>query len=151
MADLPSLKTLEPTEAEGFLISANGMLAGARPLKTMTPVPVFALTLLCGHACEAALKAMLSESGFELKKLSSSPYGHNISNLWQAAKAQGYHLPSPQPDWVNQLNSVYDKPFHLRYPLGFHGISLPNQEAMLEGTVEVVALAAAKVTQGRNA
>ena len=130
MAMLENITIARPTEAQGYLVSAQGMLAGALPLELIQPIPAFALTLLCGHACEAALKAALSQSGIVSSVLSKKPYGHDINYLWSSAVKAGLKAPNPQPDWVEQLNRVYDKPFHLRYPLGFHGIVLPNQNAM---------------------
>jgi hypothetical protein len=134
---LPAVSISRPTEAWGYLVAARGMLEGALPLGQIKPLPSFALTLLCGHACEAALKAALAQSGISPKKLRSR-YGHSILKLWEAVANTGVPLPAPLPGWVAQLNRVYDKPFHLRYPLGFHGIVLPDQCAMLRGTESLV-------------
>ncbi len=141
----PSATMPKPTEAQGYLVAAQGMLEGAVPLGRGDPLPVFALTLLCGHACEAALKAILAKSGISAETLRKPPYSHDILYLWQAVDNVVKTLPTPQPDWVCQLDSVYDKPFHLKYPLGFHGIVLPNQRAMLEGSVSLVEIAASFV------
>jgi hypothetical protein len=141
MAMLDEVFIARPTEAQGYLVAAQGMLAGAQPLEKVQPIPAIALTLLCGHACEAALKALLAQSGRSAATLSRAPYGHDILYLWQSAENIGHPLPSPQPDWVGQLHRVYDRPFHLRYPLGFHGIVLPNQSAILRGTECLVSLA----------
>jgi len=141
MATLDDAFIAQPTEAQGYLVAAQGMLAGAQPLEKVLPTPAFALTLLCGHACEAALKALLAQSGISAAVLSKHPCGHNILQLWTSAELAGFAFPNPQPDWVAQLDRVYDNPFHLRYPLGFHGIVLPNQEAMLRGTEALVSLA----------
>lgn len=145
MATLSNDFIAQPTEAQGYLVAARGMLAGALPLENVAPIPVFALTLLCGHACEAALKAVLAQKGITAADLSKTPYGHDILHLWKSAQEIGLHLPYPQPAWVAQLDRVYDKPFHLRYPLGFHGIVLPNQLEMLRGTESLVSLAASFV------
>src|SRR5262245_33170302 len=122
MATLDAVVIANPTEAHGYLIAAQGMLAGAQLLEKVQPIPAIALTLLCGHACEAAVKALLAQSGMSGATLSRFPYGHDILYLWQSAENLGHPFPSPQPDWVAQLHRVYDRPFHLRYPLGFHGI-----------------------------
>jgi hypothetical protein len=141
MATLDNVSIAKPTEAQGYLVAAQGMLTGAQPLEKVQPIPAIALTLLCGHACEAALKALLTQSGMSAAILSRVPHGHDILYLWQSAESNGHPLPSPQPDWVAQLHRVYDRPFQLRYPLGFHGIVLPNQSAMLKGTEGLVSLA----------
>ena len=136
----------QPTEAQGYLVAAKGMLEGARPLGKIQPIPAFALTLLCGHACEAALKALLAQSGISEAVLSKQPYGHSILKLWQSVEQGEITLPKPQPDWVAQLDRVYDKPFNLKYPLGFHAIVLPNQQAMLLGTEALVLLASSSIS-----
>ena len=79
-------------------MAAKGMLEGARPLGNIQPIPAFALTLLCGHACEAALKALLAQSGISEVILSKQPFGHSILKLWQSAAEAGFVLPKPQPD-----------------------------------------------------
>ena len=141
--------TVQPTEANGYLVAARGMLAGALPLENVQPLPVYALTLLCGHACEAALKAVLSQNGIAVNNLGRKPYGHNILHLWSTAIK--VELAFPPPSWVARLNRVYDKPYHLRYPLGFQGIVLPNQKAMLKDTKKLVALATTYVRERSNA
>jgi hypothetical protein len=122
-----------PTEAQGFRVAAQAMLAGAGPLLQVDPVPNIALTLLCGHGTEAALKALLSESGLTAEELSEKPYGHKLVTLWGHAAARGCPLPMPVPEWVEHLNRVHAYPYSLRYPLKFHAIVLPNQNAMLAG------------------
>lgn len=106
---------VKPTEAQGYLLAAKGMLEGATPLGSITPTPSLALTLLCGHACEAALKAILAKSGISAQKLSKAPYGHHILNLWEAAKTITT-LQAPQPDWslnyqgFMNIRFIYDTP-----------------------------------------
>jgi len=151
MADLPKIELLKPTEAEGYLVAAKGMFAGAKPLASVHPEPLYAVTLLCGHTCEAALKALLSKSGINANVLSKNPYGHNIINLWEATSEHNIPLPMPLPNWVSQLHSIYDKPFHLRYPLGFHGMVFPVQNEMLEGTAAILNLAVSLVSRNSNA
>lgn len=141
MATLKDDYIATPTEAQGYLVAARGMLEGARVLGRIDPPPAFALTLLCGHACEAALKAMLAQGGMSSSVLSKPPFGHSILKIWATVEKQFRGLPNPQPAWVGQLDRVYDAPFHLRYPLGFHGIVLPHQSAMLSGTEELVTMA----------
>lgn len=95
MATLNDVVVAKPTEAQGYLVAAQGMLAAARLLEQVHPVPVFALTLLCGHASEAALKALLAQSGISAKILSKAPYGHDILYLWKSAEGAGFALPCP--------------------------------------------------------
>lgn len=127
-----------PTEAQGYLVAAEAMLAGVRPLSLVDPLPSIALTLLCGHGTEAALKALLAQRGLGQDALSRSPYGHNLISLWDAAFGSRAGGATPRPEWVDHLNRVYVAPFNLRYPLGFSGIVLPNQHLMVAGLEELV-------------
>jgi hypothetical protein len=131
-----------PTEARGFLAAAESMLAGAKPLLKVAPIPVVATTLLCGHGTEAALKAILAQTGLKTAVLSKPPYGHDLLALWESAHAaSGAALPIPRPQWVEHLHRVHAAPYHLRYPLGFHAIVLPNQELMITGLELLVGIA----------
>jgi hypothetical protein len=134
-----------PTEAQGYRVSAQAMLEGARPLAKIKPIPSLALTLLCGHGTESALKALLAAKGLDSKVLSKSPYGHRLVNLWTKATNLGVKLPDPRPAWVEHLDRVHGYPHNLRYPLGFHAIVLPSQTDMLDGLEQVTSLANAIV------
>ncbi len=138
-ATLRPLATLQPTEADGFLIAAKNMLAGARQLKRVRNPSLFSITHLCGHSSECALKAVLAHNGMRAEDLKKR-FGHDIEKLWQCAKGLVL-LPDPQPAWVAHLNRVHNRPFLLRYPLGLHGLGLPNTSEMLRGTEQLVKLA----------
>lgn len=130
-----------PTDAEGYLATARAMLDGARPLVLTTPIPAIALSLLCGYAAEAALKASLAQAGVSTKELGSRALGHELIRLWLRAVAEGVALQASPPQWIEHLNRVHSAPYHLRYPLGFHAIVLPNQAAMLQGCEELCSMA----------
>lgn len=138
-------RTRAPTDAEGFLFVARHMLDGAQVLAAASEVPVIALSHLCGHAAESALKAMLSQVGISASKLGKPPLGHGLSNLWARAVAEGVPLSNPPDAWLEQLNRIHAAPYPLRYPLGLHGVALPNAVAMLRGVEELVTKAAGRV------
>jgi hypothetical protein len=141
----------QPSEAQGYRVAAHAMLAGARPLSKVTPVPFIALTLLCGHGVEVALKALLAQSGMSAEILRDK-YGHDLLKLWNKAEAHGFTLPTPRPQWIEQLYRVYGREDSypgrhvLRYPLGIHGIVLPDQSAMLQGFEQLVSMVDTVVT-----
>lgn len=141
MATLDDVRIAQAIEAHGFLAAAEGMLMGAQHLVKVEPIPAYALTLLCGHACETALKAILSRNCISERVLSRKPYGHNLKNLWEFAANEGFAISLPYPDWLGQLDRVYGGQYRLRYPLGFHGIVLPNQASMFNGVESLVCLA----------
>ncbi len=133
MAELAGDFIQQPTEAQGYRVAAEAMLAGALPLSRVVPLPAIALTLLCGHGTEAALKALLVQAGLTADELSRRPYGHDLTALWEKAIASGAKVTAPRPEWVDHLQRVHASPYNLRYPLGFHGIVLPNQPLMVAG------------------
>ncbi|WP_271010139.1 hypothetical protein [Paucibacter sp. B51] len=134
-----------PTDAEGFLAAARTMLEGARVLASASQVPAIALSHLCGHAAESALKAMLSQVGVPTIELSKPALGHKLTNLWARAVAEGISLPKSQDAWFERLHRVHATPYTLRYPLGLHAIVLPDSATMLRGVEELISKAAACV------
>ena len=145
MSQLAGVSIQQPTEAQCFRVAAEAMLAGARPLANVAPQPSLALTLLCGHGTESALKALLAQTGLTAAQLSHSPYGHNLVALWDKAISARAPVANPRPQWLDHLHRVYATPFHLRYPLGFHGIVLPNMQLMLAGFESLVLAAVEEI------
>jgi len=147
--NLGGISIKPPTEAEGFLVAAEGVFAGVEGLYGSTPIPNMAFALLCGHSCEAALKAILASSGRDSEELRKAPFGHNLIELWKSAAFIKPSLGATPPQWLESLNKIFDRPFHLRYPLGLHGISYPSAESMFKGTSALVDSAASEV-RGRT-
>ena len=132
----------EPTSCESFLCLSLAMLEGIKALEKVEPATI-ALTYLCGHATEAALKAMLAYVGIEDKELASSKkFGHQLVKLWLSAASKGIPLQMPPPPWLEHLHNVHAFPYHLRYPLGFHVIVLPEQASMFQGVNNLIHVAA---------
>lgn len=138
MVQLDDCYIAQPTEAQGYRVAAEAMLACALPLLRVAPLPTNALTLLCGHGTEAALKALLAQTGLTAAELSTRPYGHDLLALWERAVSSGAKVAAPRPKWVDHLHRVHAAPYNLRYPLGFHAIVLPNMQLMVLGLKELV-------------
>lgn len=130
-----------PTDAQCFLGVAREMLRGVRHLAEIDPIPSLALTLLCGHTCECALKSILSFNGISKKSLRNSPYRHSIIFMWNEVSNLPFSFINNKPDWVSQLDRVFDAPYTVRYPIGLHAVVLPDQKAMTNGTESLVTLA----------
>lgn len=130
-----------PTVAQCYLGVAREMLRGARHLAEIDPIPSQALTLLCGHICESALKSILSFKGRSEKSLSNPPYRHSILFMWNEVGNLPASPINVQPSWVSQLDRVFNAPYIVRYPIGVHAVVCPDQEAMINGTENLVALA----------
>lgn len=131
-----------PTAAQSYLGIAREMLRGARHLAEIDPIPSQALTLLCGHICECSLKSILSFNGLSEESLKKRPYLHSILDMWVEVNKLTDLIVDPPQDWVSQLHRVFNAPYIVRYPMGVHAVVLPDQEAMLNGTENLVSLAA---------
>jgi hypothetical protein len=138
MSHLPfRIAPVTPTAA--FLGSAESMLEGVRVLAEADAVPAVALTVLAGHAAECGLKAFLAKVGIDEAQLSRAPFGHDVIRLWEEAASRGLAIAtSPLPDWVTQLARVYSAPYVARYPMGVHGLVLPNSTALSVGVEQLV-------------
>jgi hypothetical protein len=138
--------TLDPitvapvTPAGAYLGIAQALLPGAKLLATGTPTSAIALTLVSGHLLECSLKAFLSSRGVTEAELKKPSLRHNVSELWRRAAALGLPIASAPPPSVECLNGLHDAPFHLRYPMGFHGLVLPGTEPMLSQLEAVLLL-----------
>lgn len=100
------------------IVPAVGMLAST----AISPVPG---ALLAGHALECLLKATLSHLGVTEEELKKN-FGHDLEALWRKATAPPSPFTPAIPKWVETLNGLHDQPFTLRYPIGLHGLVLPN-------------------------
>lgn len=138
MTQLEDFSIEPPTNAQGYLSVAKEMLVGARSLLNVDPLPTFAITLLCGHGVEAALKSLLTQKGLTPDELKHKPYGHNLIALWNQAVERGAKVDASVPEWINHLNRLVIRPNTLRYPLGVHGVVLPNQQDMVAGLERLV-------------
>jgi hypothetical protein len=133
---------------EAFLSAAKSMDIGIRILAQSLPEATLPLAILCGHASECGLKALLSHSGIKTNVLRSKSFGHNLVALWIAAASCANLQPSVPPAWIEQLGRVHGEPYILRYPIGVHGIVLPATQPMLAGTAELLSFAQARLGTG---
>jgi hypothetical protein len=77
---------------------------------------------------------------------SSQPAGR-VMPIGQTCHRCAADLTIDDPEWLLQLNRVYDKQlncgydkpnYNLRYPIEFHGIVLPNQSLMVQGSADLL-------------
>jgi hypothetical protein len=108
---------------------AHSMMPGVKILATASPSCPLALYLVAAHVLECLLKAFLSRGGSDAA-LRDSTLHHDLSALWAMACAQGLRIPQSPPGWVDSLSDLHNRPYHLRYPTGVHGIVSPSPEPM---------------------
>jgi hypothetical protein len=137
MTQLEDAFIASPEPMDGFLYVAKEMLDGAAIIYKTTQEKSMAVTHLCGHSVETALKAVLSKCGLSVEELRSNQLGHDLECLWLRAIAEGVSL-SELPEWLGQLNRVHSRPYSVRYPLYVHAVGLPNQQAMLTGCKDLL-------------
>jgi len=134
---LPELHLLAPSPPHTYMGVAHAMYMGVTALATMPSPPALPLALLAAHTLECGLKAYLSRNGDDTRVTRDSHLRHNLDELWALASDQGLEVPHAPPPWVTCLSLVHNKPYHLRYSGGVHGISTPSPEPM---TTELGAL-----------
>jgi hypothetical protein len=118
--------TLAPVRpVDAYLATAEAIVPSLDVLResNLSAIPG---ALLAGHALECLLKAVLAQSGLTEAELRSSALRHNLEELWRRS---GQHLPllgTSLPDWATRLSELHNSPYVLRYPVGLHGLVLPN-------------------------
>jgi hypothetical protein len=112
-----------------YLGVAETMLPGVHILATTRPLAALPLALVSAHVLECALKAYLSKSGDD-NRLKEQSIRHNLNKLWELAYSEGLNVQDQPPQWVNCLSHLHDKPYHLRYSTGIHGLGTPAPEPM---------------------
>jgi hypothetical protein len=114
---------------EAYLTVAVGLMRGANVLAA-APLSesAMALALLSGQILECSLKAFLSKAGRTERELRRKDVRHNLLELWALAVREGLCITATPPQWAETLNRLHDYPYHLRYPMGLHGLVLPNPQ-----------------------
>jgi hypothetical protein len=97
------------------------------------------LCLLAAHEAECLLKAYLSRGGSD-SKVMMPDVRHNLEKLWSMAVSEGLSLSMPPPPWLQCLGLLHNRPFHLRYSKGVHGIAMPGNAEIASGTAELMAI-----------
>jgi len=114
---------------EEYLAVGAGLMRGAMVLAAAPPSEAaLTLALVSGQILECLLKAFLSKAGLTERELKRKEIRHNLSELWTLAVTKGLPISATPPDWAETLNRLHDFPYHLRYPMGLHGLVLPNAQ-----------------------
>jgi len=125
-----------PSDADGYLTSAQDFWRGLRDLSANDSGATFSVGLLASQATEGTLKSYLSLKGVPTVKLCK--LGHDLEALWELAYQLGFPLANPTPSWVKALATGHSGPdFFFRYPLGLHGISIPRA-TLLVSSIEAM-------------
>lgn len=136
MTQLDGVSLRQPTAAESFAYISERMLIGAQIIFDATKNESFAVTHLCGHSVETALKAILAKSGASESELRLN-FGHDLEKLWVACAQQTDLIAASTPVWLEHLNRLHNKPYTVRYPMGLNGVTFPNQEFMYTQLLEL--------------
>jgi hypothetical protein len=119
--------TIAPvTPAAAYLGAAVSLLTGVQPLATALPDTGWPLTFVAGQIVECALKAFLAGRGVAESVLKKSSLRHNLLELWALASSHGFSFDGGQPVWFSRLSELHSGPYVIRYPMGVHGVVLPQ-------------------------
>jgi hypothetical protein len=120
-----------------YLGVADSLLPAVRILASSDERPAIPIAMLSAHALECILKGYISRGGDD-SSVRCAKVWHNLNALWSLAVADGLHVPSKPPDWVNRLSDLHDRPFYLRYSEKVHGIVTPAVEPMARELAEIL-------------
>jgi HEPN domain-containing protein len=121
---LEPFTTAKPAPPHTYFGVAQGMMPGVKILAEASQPCALALALVAAHVVECLLKAYLSRDGSEVEKT------HDLGKLWAMAVGDGLKISKSPPDWASRLGGLHNRPYHLRYSEGVHGIGLPAAEPM---------------------
>lgn len=109
---------------------ARNLMPGIHVLAAASPPPSHALSFLCAHVLECALKAYQSRSGSDAA-LKDPNVRHDLNALWALANSNGLGVSASPTVWVDRLSGLHKSPYYLRYSTGVHGLVLPATEPMV--------------------
>jgi hypothetical protein len=134
---LEPMRLLPPSPGQGYVGIAEALVPAIEILAGSPHRPAVALSLLCGHAIECALKASLVHRGVPDATLTKSPLNHDLVRLWQKALEQSCPGIGSTPEWLEQLAGVFGRPYRLRYAKDVHGLVLPATSPMVTDVVSI--------------
>lgn len=114
-----------PAPSKSYMAAARYLFSGVKFLSQQGHEVVIACAFLAAQALECLLKAYLVEKGINVDILKKRPYGHDLRKLWEEAADKGLGVSRQPPDWCLILNQTHNEPYHLRYPIGVNGFSVP--------------------------
>lgn len=135
---LPALETSPPSPTESYLLAARELFKGVSILCNNSHNAEKACAFLAAQALECVLKSYLSFSGVEERELKKQSIRHNLEDLWRMAEKKGLKIDIAIPNWCKILNSVHDKPYYLRYPMGLNAINIPELDKMESDLKKVI-------------
>jgi hypothetical protein len=86
---LGSVTVAPVTPQDAYLGIARALWPGIEVLTAAPAASAVALTLVCGHVAECALKAYLARQGVSEADLRKADVRHNLVELWHRAHARG--------------------------------------------------------------
>jgi hypothetical protein len=150
--DVPSYGSGDAVRARAlnYYGVAQSLMPAIDILAAAAPKSEPGLSMLCAHALECALKAILyPKLGKDAdKKLKAPDLGHNLIGLWNRALAEGLAIPANPPDWVIKLSPLHsvERDYVLRYMKGVNGIVLPAPGPMVSSLRELLVTVRSIVT-----
>jgi len=125
--------------AQGYLGVAKRLLPAIDVLAKSTDKVTSGLAMLTAHSLECALKTYLVHKDMPEKQLLGHNKRHNLEWLWQEAVTLKLSIEDQPPHWCTTLNSLHNKPYHLRYPTGVNALVFPAANSMILGLKSVIA------------
>ncbi len=121
-----------PGPPHNYIGVARAVGEGVVLLAKFNPRTSIPVCLLAAHQAECLLKAFLTRSGSDAA-VRAPDIMHNLEKLWATAAADGLAVCIPPPAWLTRPSDLHNRPNHLRYFTGVHGIVTPPVEDIVAG------------------
>jgi hypothetical protein len=131
---------------ELFFITARSFTTGAHAIVKSTMRArydndarfIMSCEMLVGHAVEVYLKAWLAkhDERYNKSNLSFKPFGHNLRNLYNKAREEGFPEPdAPVQQSFNDLVESFETPhgdYAFRYPTDGWSFNVPKNDILFD-------------------
>jgi hypothetical protein len=121
-----------------YLASAEAMARGAYFLADGPLDSALSCSLHVAQSLECVLKCYLLYRDAPERDLKNPPFGHDLDALWIQAHSKGLDISANPSRWCVMLNTAYNKPYYLRYPVGINGIISPERKPMVDDLVRII-------------
>jgi hypothetical protein len=121
-----------PGPPHNYIGVARAVGEGVALLAKFNPRTSIPVCLLAAHQAECLLKAFLTRNGSDAA-VRAPDIMHNLEKLWAAAASDGLGACVLPPPWLTRLSDLHNRPYHLRYSTGVHGIVAPPVAEMVAG------------------
>ena len=134
-----------PDSWHSYLSVARSLIRGLDCFPEESHPSNTAHIFLCCHISECVLKAFISYSYGNDTRLSEPNLRHNLTALWRLAAERGLGIDAEEPEWLEQLDFLHNRPFYIRYQKGIGNFAVPSPQPARSEIKRIFAIVSAAV------